>query len=723
MSTPSRISLKNGVINVTNNEPNVNTAGTSTLATTKYVRDAITTHATVANGSITTAKLADRDNFNPTTTGVTETKIASSAIDYYHLKNNSVAWDKLQNSAVVNTKIADNAVTTSKIADSTSTLTGVTTSKIADNAITTAKIETGAVTNNKISNNAITSSKILDGQITSSKLEPNLAINGPAIINSQNVQYIFDNYDSVNSTAQNTITYYTFTYNQGCAVSGNGQYQVVAVSDNYFVSNNYGVNWTRISANGLSTPSVVMTEDGQKQIIANMGGLQSYISTDYGSTWGRTTNLSGIRSISMSNDGTKIVYAKYEDNKIWYSSDSGANYTLKDFGSTNDVKTGMPIVRVSGNGEYIFVRGFNSYISTNFGLSWTKITAVNFGSNGYDSIWPAGLAMSFDGKYIVVPQSPDSTTGSTYISRDYGITWSSYSNLKAYGCDISNNGQIILINNYGGKHKYSVDGGITFTTNITSLSNFPNSGTDPIMPIACSTSDDGKYFLTVDYNRFYSFNNTVSFNCSLQVKSMTAGVVKSDVNGLLSSGTIGTNEIADNAITPNKLSFTPYGSNFGHISVGGGRFYYTYSSGGTSILTNKNFLSKNYNSTAATLNTLYGDTNAITTTSNNYTFKANVNGLYNLTLNTNITYYIGTYTVKLIIYRNESIFTTLYTSGSKTSAINLDTTILVELQANDEVYPTIDLSYTVPLTGQNVDLIVNYNKLTGYLLNSNNLIN
>lgn len=99
--------------------------------------DAVTT-AKIANGAVTTAKIADD--------AITTAKIAAGAVGTTDIADNAITTAKIAAGAVGPTDLADLAVVTAKIENS-----AVTTDKITDGAVTTGKIGDSAVTNGKAS--------------------------------------------------------------------------------------------------------------------------------------------------------------------------------------------------------------------------------------------------------------------------------------------------------------------------------------------------------------------------------------------------------------------------------------------------------------------------------------------------------------------------------------------------------------------------------------------
>lgn len=129
----------------------------------------ITDPAQIADGSITTAKLADA--------AVQAAKIADGAIATVALADQAVTGAKVGAQAIGTLALADLAVASSKIAD-----LAVATGKIADGAVSTTKIANAAITNALIGNAAVGTAQIANGAITTA-LIGNAAITTALIAN------------------------------------------------------------------------------------------------------------------------------------------------------------------------------------------------------------------------------------------------------------------------------------------------------------------------------------------------------------------------------------------------------------------------------------------------------------------------------------------------------------------------------------------------------------
>ena len=128
---------------------------------------------TVADGSITTAKLAND--------AVTNAKLDSGAVDTANIRTHAVTAAKIATNAVGTTKISDNSVTNAKIADDAIgnaqlANNAVGTAEIANNAVTAAKIANNSVGISEISANAVGTAELVPALVNASKIAPNAVI-------------------------------------------------------------------------------------------------------------------------------------------------------------------------------------------------------------------------------------------------------------------------------------------------------------------------------------------------------------------------------------------------------------------------------------------------------------------------------------------------------------------------------------------------------------------
>ena len=120
--------------------------------------------ATLADNAVTNVKITDA-----TITGtklvndtITATQIAANAITSSELADNAVDTAAITNSNVTTVKLADTAVTTAKIADSAVTFVKT---NFSDGDIPGAKLTSASVTSTQIANNAVTANELADNAV------------------------------------------------------------------------------------------------------------------------------------------------------------------------------------------------------------------------------------------------------------------------------------------------------------------------------------------------------------------------------------------------------------------------------------------------------------------------------------------------------------------------------------------------------------------------------
>lgn len=122
--------------------------------------------ATVADGAITTDKLADL--------AVTAAKIAAATITATQLADGAITTAKLADLAVTAGKIAAATITATQLADG-----AVATAKLADLAVTAGKIAAATITATQLADNAVATAKIANNAVTLAKLAQ---MTGPALL-------------------------------------------------------------------------------------------------------------------------------------------------------------------------------------------------------------------------------------------------------------------------------------------------------------------------------------------------------------------------------------------------------------------------------------------------------------------------------------------------------------------------------------------------------------
>jgi hypothetical protein len=282
------------------------------------------------------------------------------------------------------------------------------------------------------------------------------------------------------------------------AMSYSGSTIIASSAAVFYLSTNYGLNYTQISgtssvnaSNGLPTTnynttlSVAISDDGNK-MLAGIFGNNIYLSVNAGTSWTTLSGPSGTIgslptivqnwwSVAMSGDATKMLASA--DTNIYFSQNSGNTWT-------NVVTSAQPYsglisasfrcyaVNISGDGSTFIALGANG---VNYG--------INISNNG--TLWYNPAASGNSGYGLPA----NSILGTT------STTWQTYSS--------SGNGIYTLAGN-GSSYLYlSNDGGYGFMAlsangNLTGTKNWKGS----------SISTSGQYMLAVAYGESIYYSNT-----------------------------------------------------------------------------------------------------------------------------------------------------------------------------------------------------------------------
>jgi uncharacterized repeat protein (TIGR02543 family) len=233
-------------------------------------------------------------------------------------------------------------------------------------------------------------------------------------------------------------------YGQTLATSTDGSKVFVAATNRAFLSTNYGVNWTTITALNNLNPdryqsAADMSADGTKIYYAFKN--QIYYSWDSGQTWTNKTfsTKSGLSVWSMdaSNDGTKILITNRDSSEYDYSTNSGETWT-----QVSDPGGGGWAGAISGDGTKIIIA--NRLGTPRIGPLGGTLTAINLGALDWKSKDFRGAACDLTCTNILLAN----TGGGLFTSSDSGATWklgtnsadSGFRNLQFEGADINSDG-------------------------------------------------------------------------------------------------------------------------------------------------------------------------------------------------------------------------------------------------------------------------------------------
>ncbi|MCF8554615.1 MAG: Ig-like domain repeat protein [Candidatus Nanopelagicales bacterium] len=232
-------------------------------------------------------------------------------------------------------------------------------------------------------------------------------------------------------------------YGQSLATSADGSKVFVGATNRAFLSTDYGVTWSAITA--LTDRNVegfqvgaAMSADGTKIYYAYKNEI--WYSWNSGQTWTATQfgpNNGGPRIWSMdaSDDGTKILITNRDSNRYSYSINSGQTWT-----SVSDIGGWAGAISGDGNKIIIADRGGTPRIGPLGGT----LTAINLGTLNWKTKDFRGAACDFTCTNILL----SNTGGGLFTSSDSGATWklgtnsadSSFSNLQFEGAAINSDG-------------------------------------------------------------------------------------------------------------------------------------------------------------------------------------------------------------------------------------------------------------------------------------------
>lgn len=241
------------------------------------------------------------------------------------------------------------------------------------------------------------------------------------------------------------------------------------------------------TSQSASFRGLAVSADGTKMIGGDSYYAHLMLSTDSGKTWVKKLDSSAsggfaFNEYGMSADGTKMIttgYAGTGPGSVWVSTNSGVSWTKVIMGSTGTYgSNSYRNPKISADGTTMTVYDIYSYttsISTNNGVSWTSI----------GTRLPV-TAMSPDGKTII----GGVTTSTVYLRINGGAfvlqpPLAGLANVSLRGISLSSDGKNMLAVTTGTSFLVSNDAGQTWTEH-TELGNSPRVGT---------VSDDGTKML------------------------------------------------------------------------------------------------------------------------------------------------------------------------------------------------------------------------------------
>jgi len=146
------------------------------------------------------------------------------------------------------------------------------------------------------------------------------------------------------------------------AISASGQYQTACSNSGLvYSSNNYGVTWTSTSLSSNTYTSVSMSASGQYQLVTTNNGLM-FLSTNFSTNWSSPiTDVSGnITSSTVSANGQYQFVSVGTPGGLFFSENYGVDWQLMS-GSLN---LDWSSIAISSNAQYISACAFNDRVYT-----------------------------------------------------------------------------------------------------------------------------------------------------------------------------------------------------------------------------------------------------------------------------------------------------------------------------------------------------------------------
>jgi photosystem II stability/assembly factor-like uncharacterized protein len=160
-------------------------------------------------------------------------------------------------------------------------------------------------------------------------------------------------------------------------VSQDGKRLFAAALNSFYVTTNFGANWTTNTVSGAPINTCAVSSDGSRIVAGGISG-SVYTSTNYGATWKAGPASGGWPSVASSADGSKFATAPIGSSfAVLTSTNSGGTWT------TNAALDNLPIHHLasSADGNKLIVAGGKSgangggiYTSTNGGINWITNT-------------------------------------------------------------------------------------------------------------------------------------------------------------------------------------------------------------------------------------------------------------------------------------------------------------------------------------------------------------
>ncbi len=389
---------------------------------------------TVADGSITSAKLADG--------AVTSEKLAPNVVQSANLAPGAVGNTQLANPSITinagaglsgggEVALGGNITLSNAGVLSLTGGNGITVDA-SSGAVTLGSSATSENTPNSIvtrdANGNFSAGKITASSFVGQGLVPWTVVSGTTQQAEPNMGYIASNASEVTITLPTAPTVGDVIRVSGAGAGGwkiaqnAGQQidtRIISPPGNSWTPRSSSLNWTCIAASSDAS-----------RIIAGAWGERLYISSDYGLTWLPRESIQQWKDVAISSDGQKMV-AVANAGQIYTSTDSGTSWTAR------DASRAWTCVASSANGSILYACTKTAlYKSTNSGASWNLLREHSIFT--FDHI-----SCSANGEKVVIAGSP----GNVSLSSDGGASFyipSNYPSTYWFKPALDTNGTIYI---------------------------------------------------------------------------------------------------------------------------------------------------------------------------------------------------------------------------------------------------------------------------------------
>jgi len=303
----------------------------------------------------------------------------------------------------------------------------------------------------------------------------------------------------------------------------------------FFGDETYTGSWTQMTASAGwsardSFTSVVMPNG----TIVLIGGYdyngfairsnETWQSTDNGTTWTNITGSPGWRgrayhSSVLMPDGSIVLMGGETGplylNDTWRSTDNGATWTLMNASSgwlsryshTSVVLPDSSIVLMGGVAGYPNGRMNDTWLSTDYGDTWTQVNA----SSGWSPRFEHSSVALPDGSIVLMGGNSPGFTNETWRSTNKGVSWtkvnasSGWEGRREFSSVVMPDGSIVLM---GGDVSSGVSNDMWRSTDKgTTWTQLPNAGWLPRVRHASVVLPDGSIVLMGGYTNYAPFRD------------------------------------------------------------------------------------------------------------------------------------------------------------------------------------------------------------------------